>query len=145
MVIHATPQQFLHLGLETCGIQNLQNTRQSTLLRRFQTHFRTTPETVARIFYDIQVTDIPEARQDRPCAIEFLLVFYWLAGNEPEERIASRFDSISEKTVRAWKWKYGVKIAALKEAKVQNLLLRLRLPPKVDGSNSSTFFFLFPD
>jgi hypothetical protein len=89
MVFQVTAQQFLELGLETIVGFDHSRTGEATILCRWHAHYGASPETCSNIFYDLQQTQVAEARVDSPDAYEFLIAFYWKAGLLVKRRIQS--------------------------------------------------------
>jgi hypothetical protein len=117
MVFRLTTEQFLELGLETIVGFDHSRTCQPTVLRRWHAYYGASPETCAQLFYDLQTTQVQDARVERPDPYEFLIAFYWLKGNETDEKLAGQF-KMDEKTARKWKWYYVHRISAMTAQKV---------------------------
>jgi hypothetical protein len=66
MAIVASADQFLRLGLELVGFPDHQFVGAATNMVRWSSHFAVTPTSMANLFYNVQTTDIPQARLDRP-------------------------------------------------------------------------------
>jgi hypothetical protein len=117
MVFRITAAQFKILGIEMIIGFDHTRTCEAMRLRRWHAYFGASPETCSEIFVDLQRTQVEEARVKRLDAFHFLIAFYWLKGNEPDEKLAVQFKLV-EKTARKWKWYYLRKIEALRAEKV---------------------------
>ena len=91
-----------------------------TNVRRFKSHFGSSPVVCAAIWDDLISTYILEARVvPVPGALDkFFLCMFFLKTNATEEKL-SAFSKLCEKSARKWVWFYASKLQALKAAKVR--------------------------
>jgi len=89
-------------------------------ITRFKKHYGCNPSVAARIFEDLQVTDLPEARigKTKVSCSYFLQSLNFLYVYEIEERREPIFDR-SPKTPRKWVWCCVKKVAALRQLKIK--------------------------
>ena len=119
MVVIATTDEVLHLGLEIVGFDAR---RQQRVLRkknisRFESSYGFHPMIYAEIWHDLQTTAIPSARID-PTRIgvtleNFLFALLFFKTYPTEERLSGNW-GYCEPIVRKWAWFFLEKIAALK-------------------------------
>lgn len=119
MVLKISPNDFLQLGLETCGCnpRRIKNTCRKTNIERFRSNFGLDPAGCCAVFRDLQTTKIPEARINRPNSVYFLVALNWLRSYGTEGENATQFDT-DEKTLRGHIETYVKAIAALKNEKI---------------------------
>ena len=118
-MFHITAQQFLRRGLEAVGfdLPRQQRTKHTTNLTRFRAAFGVGPAACSAIFTDLQTTQIPAARIERPNSYFFLVAMNWLATYKKEAEMAGFFKA-DEKTLRDYIRRYVSAVAALKEQKI---------------------------
>jgi len=116
-----TPQEMLAHGLKAVHFSEGRIDRAGiqSNITRFKKHYGCNPSVAARIFEDLQVTDLVEARlgKKKISCFYFLQGLHFLYVYEIEERREPIFDR-SPKTMRKWVWYYVKKIAALKQLKI---------------------------
>lgn len=114
------------MGLKRAGFDAVQQQRvkRETNVRRFKSHFGSSPLVYAAIWEDLATTDIPEARISARADLDkFFLGLYFLKEYPTEEKLAGSFDTC-EKTARKWAWYFATKIQALKMKKVNGASAR---------------------
>lgn len=123
-VMHvATSASILRFGLELMGIDHERHKAKSNL-RDFRSHYGMNPVIYAHIWYDMQTTNVQEARidtsQEGVCLKNFLFALYYLRTYPTEDQLAPRW-GLSVKTARKWGWFFLEKIAALRASKVSTI------------------------
>ncbi|KAI2504968.1 hypothetical protein MHU86_9497 [Fragilaria crotonensis] len=117
-----TPGDLLRIGLFLVGfdLARQQAVDSNTNVRRFKSHFGSSPVVCAVLWEDLITTDIQEARVvPAPGALDkFLMCLYFLKTYATEEKL-SAFSKLNEKTARKWIWFFASKIQALKTKKVR--------------------------
>ena len=115
-------ETILHLGLLYAGHskRTISKTCAKTNLHRFEAKYYASPETCESILYDIQVTNVEEARVSKPKLKHFLIALNYLKEYPVEHNLAGMF-KFTEKTAKKWANFYVKKIQALKEAKIRFL------------------------
>jgi hypothetical protein len=119
MVLY-TPDEMLEMGLLQAGFDaNRQGrVKMETNVRRFTSHYGSSPLVCAAIWEDLLTTTIPDARiSQRMDPANFFLGMYYLKEYPTEEKLAGSFKTC-EKTTRKWAWYFASKLQALKEMKV---------------------------
>jgi len=119
MVVKVTASQFLSFGLETVGFKADRNDRTclKTKMNRFRGSFGCGPAACSAVFQDLQTTDNPDARINKPNSFYFLVAINWLATYKKECEMAGFFDT-DDKTLRVHINSYVKAIAALKDEKI---------------------------
>jgi hypothetical protein len=117
-----TVDDMLRIGLDLAGfhISRQEQVQRGTNIRRFQSHYGSSPLVCTTIWEDLLTTDIPEARIDpMPGAIDkFFLSLYFLKVYASEEKLAG-CSKMCEKGARKWVWFFLAKVQALKANKVK--------------------------
>jgi len=128
MILHYTPAQVLRIGLKLIGVSRERQQRQlhKTNVTDFKAHFGTEPIVCAKMWDDLQTTDIADAKikatlHDGANLKNFLRACHFLMRykTEAERKVDSGH---TKKTVRKWTWFFLAKIKALKAAKVGHIL-----------------------
>jgi hypothetical protein len=118
--------EILSMGLKRAGFDDVrqQRVKRETNVRRFKSHFGSSPLVYAAIWEDLVTTDIPEARIEATTDPDkFFLGLYFLKEYPTEEKLAGSFKTC-EKTARKWAWYFAIKIQALKKKKVNYVSAR---------------------
>ena len=107
VLLHFTGEEFLQLGLELAGYNQIRQTSTSTKMntRRFMANYGTLPEACSALFDDFQTTTLNEARIKKPNPMYLLMTLKWLKLYQVEEAIAGQF-GVVERTFRETSWKY---------------------------------------
>ena len=117
-----TPSEILKIGLKlVCFSEGrIHRAGIQSNITRFKKHYGCNPSVAARMFEDLQVTDLPAARlgKNKVSCFYFLQSLNFLYVYEIEERREPIFDR-SPKTLRKWLWCYVRKLAALKQLKIK--------------------------
>jgi hypothetical protein len=125
-----TPDRMLEMGLELAGFDLSERqcrVKRDTNVRRFKSHYGSSPLVCAAIWENLMITTIPEARiSPRMNPEKFFLGMYFLKEYPTEEKIAGVFKTC-EKTARKWAWYFASKLQALKALKVSPFLLPFSL------------------
>ena len=113
------PSVIIRRGLDLVGFTaaRQRRTKLSTNVDRFRSSFGAGPRACAKIFRDLQTTNIADARIERPNLIYFLIAINWLATYKKEAEMAGYFQ-LDDKTLRKYIAIYVDAIAALKEQKI---------------------------
>jgi len=111
--------QFFQFGLEVVGfdVGRQRRTCMATNMERFRAAFGVGPGVCAAVFRDLQTTEIPSARVDKPNSFYFLVALNWLAICN-KEMVMAGFFKTDEKTLREHIKTCVDSIAALKEQKI---------------------------
>ncbi|GKY90941.1 hypothetical protein MPSEU_000066900 [Mayamaea pseudoterrestris] len=121
MAAHLGRNELLAKGLAVFNVSVAQQERltKKTKISRFKAHFGSKPKVLAKVWRDLQTTNIQEARIDPTKAFidYFLMTIYWLKRYPTEEQLAVTFQ-MSEKTARKWCFYFAKRIQALKESKI---------------------------
>jgi hypothetical protein len=134
-----TVDQVLKIGLDWAGFDACRRGRVSrdTNIKRFKSHFGSSPLVCTVIWDDLLTTEIPDARIGRTTCIDrFFLTLYFLKAYPTEEKLAG-ISKLGEKTARRWIWFIASKIQALKAVQVRLTMLYfkksscLSLPQKI--------------
>jgi len=119
-LIDLTSEELLKIGLEYIGHHQKRQKSNKVDTRRFHAAYKVCPETVRDVLNDLQTTDIPAARIDRPNLKYVFLSLSWMKTYDTGDNLAGHWD-LDPKTVRAALGKYAPAIQALKELKVSFL------------------------
>jgi hypothetical protein len=119
-----TPDEILRKGLllQKFTLSRLNKNKEKTQLGWFQSHYGCRPVVVARIWEDLQTTEIDDARigdkgDMKPDIQELLHAINWLKEYRTEKQREGSAD-LSAKTLRKKCWYYARKIQALKGQKI---------------------------
>ena len=143
MILHYTPEQVLRIGLKLAGASKQQQERrlQKTNIKDFKAIYGTEPVVCAKIWDDLQTTNIAEAKIDATLydganLKNFLRSCHFLMRykTETERKLDSGH---TKKTIRKWTWFFLAKIKALKAAKVG------QKPPSLHRKTSFCFSLFF--
>ena len=117
-----TPSEILKIGLKLVCFSEGRTHRAGiqSNIARFKKHCGCNPSVAARMFEDLQATDLPAARlgKNKVSCFCFSQSLNFLHVCETEERREPIFDR-SPKTLRKWLWYYVKKLAALKQLKIK--------------------------
>ena len=126
-----TPDEILRFGLL---LANFSICKQETVLsehniRRFKSHFGSSPLVCAAIWADLISTDIQEARiiPFAGALDKFFLSLFFLKTCATEEKL-SAFSRSCEKVARRWVWFFVSKLQALKTKKVKRMIIHVFCP-----------------
>ncbi|KAI2500860.1 hypothetical protein MHU86_13580 [Fragilaria crotonensis] len=116
-----TVDDMLRIGLDLAGFHSSrqQQVQRGTNIRRFQSHYGSSPLVCTAIWEDLLTTDIREACvAPMPGVIDkFFLSLYFVKVYASEEKLAG-WSKLCENAARKWVWFFLVKIQALKETKI---------------------------
>ena len=128
-IVTLTTNEMLRKGLLLAGFDNFRQDRvkEETNKERFRSFYGSNPIVFAKIWMDLQTTDILEARINaaKHSPDSMLMTAHFLKCYPIEAVLAGMFKT-GEKTVRKWVWFFASKIQALKKSKVSCWLLLLR-------------------
>lgn len=124
MVVVLTPDEILRTGLILVGWDGYRQDRaqRETNLKRFRSAYGSDPIVYARIWEDLQTTDVSKARINAEAAKNFnyfLMALHFLKCYNTETQQSGTF-GYCENTVREWNWFFVRKIAKLKKQKVSS-------------------------
>jgi hypothetical protein len=121
-VVALTADEMLRKGLILVGWepQRQVTVREEKKLDRFKSFYGSTPTVLAKIYEDLQTTDIVDARINarKHSCDKFLMTAYFFKIYPSEAMMAGTF-KVDEKTARKWIWFFAEKIQALKKTKVR--------------------------
>jgi hypothetical protein len=115
-----TPDETMSRGLKIAGfdLHRVGKAGDNLNQRRFRAWYGSNPNVYARIWEDLLMTEIAEARIPLEADFDhFLMSLYFLKVYPTEEHRSGIF-KICEKSARSWSWYFVGKIAALKAQKV---------------------------
>jgi len=124
MILHYTADQVLKVGLKLLGVSTARQNRQKhkTNVQDFRDHYGTEPDICAKIWDDLQTTNIPDAKIQATLypgrdLKNFLRACHFLRRykTEAERKVDS---GNTKKTVRKWTWFFLHKIGALRAEKI---------------------------
>lgn len=119
MVLIATPDEVLRLGLEIVGYDRRRQERvqQKRNLSRFQSSYGFDPLIYAQIWYDLQTEGLIDPTQIGVTLENFLYAILYFKTYPTEEQLSGHW-GYCEIIVRKWAWFFLEKIAALKYVKI---------------------------
>jgi len=130
MVVPAA--DLLRIGLDYTGYKGKRQGSHSVNTRRFRAAYCVAPETVESVIADLETTNVPAARIDRPDIKRLLLTLDFAKTYQTGDNLGGHWN-LDPKTIRAAVWgKYLPAIQALKEEKVSRNFCRPRSSPPLD-------------
>ena len=113
-----SPSRFLQFGLELMGydLARQRRVRAAENLARFRRNYGVGPGAISAAFHQLQVTEIAEAKIDKPNAFYFLIANNWLLAYHKEKAGFFRTDV---DTLRQHILEYVDAISALKGDKIK--------------------------
>jgi len=123
-----TPDEILIEGLCLLGFdaRRQRTVERSTNVRRFGSHFGSTPLVCASIWEELKTSEDPAVLIDtsKVSLSKFLEGLYYLKRYPTEEEMAGNFGSC-EKTARKWAWFLARRLQALKKTKVSTFSFKV--------------------